>query len=102
MAAALACSLALSTLILIGQHGSLPGVHVLPIVCLAGILDTFGNIFFILACQHGRLDVAAVLSSLYPAFTVLLARLLLKERITHIQTAGIVAALVAVPLIAAH
>jgi len=102
LAAALATSLVLAVIILVAQRGSLPGVGVLPVVFAAGALDTFGNFFFILASQRGRLDVAAVLSSLYPAVTVLLARLLLKERITAIQTAGMTAALIAVPLIAAR
>ena len=102
LAAALATSLVLAVIILVAQRGSLPGVGVLPVVFAAGALDTFGNFFFILASQRGRLDVAAVLSSLYPVVTVLLARLLLKERITGIQTAGMTAALIAVPLIAAR
>jgi drug/metabolite transporter (DMT)-like permease len=41
-----------------------------------------------------------VLSSLYPALTVLLARIFLKEQFTRLKTVGIVAALAAVPLIA--
>jgi drug/metabolite transporter (DMT)-like permease len=100
LAAALATSLLLAVFILVVQRGSFPAADVLPIVFAAGALDTFGNFFFILAAQRGRLDVAAVLSSLYPAFTVLLARLVLKERITRLQTAGMTAALIAVPLIA--
>ncbi len=100
MSAALAASLILAAIILALQRGSLPCRHVLPIVLVAGVLDTFGNVFFILATRHGRLDVAAVLSSLYPAVTVLLARFILKERITPTQAAGVTAALVAVPLIA--
>jgi drug/metabolite transporter (DMT)-like permease len=69
-----------------------------PIV-LSGILDSAGNALFIGATRHGRLDVAAVLSSLYPASTVILARVLLKERISPMQGAGIVGALVSVALI---
>jgi drug/metabolite transporter (DMT)-like permease len=67
---------------------------------LAGCLDTIGSVLFIRAMQTGRLDAAVVLSSLYPAVTVLLARLILKEHFTHWKALGMVAALLAVPMIA--
>ena len=102
MSAALASSLVLAAAILIAQRRSLPGRDVLPIVLVAGLLDTFGNVFFVLATQRGRLDVAAILSSMYPAVTVLLARRILKEHISRMQAAGMVAALIAVPLIVAR
>src|ERR1035441_8629309 len=66
---------------------------------LSGLLDSAGNALFIAATQRARLDVAAVMSSLYPASTVILARVLLKERISKSQGAGIVGALASVALI---
>ena len=71
-------------------------------ILLSGVLDSGANAMFIAATRHGRLDVAAVLSSLYPASTVILARVLLKERISATQNAGIAGALVSVALISAR
>jgi drug/metabolite transporter (DMT)-like permease len=67
-----------------------------PVVSGAGIFDAGGNLFLVLAAHAGRLDVAAVLSSLYPAATVLLAWWILHERLTVSQTVGLIAALVAI------
>jgi drug/metabolite transporter (DMT)-like permease len=66
---------------------------------LAGVLDTLGNGGFTLAAHTGRLDVAAVVSSLYPGFTILLAALLLRERPTGRQTLGMAVALVSAVLL---
>jgi uncharacterized membrane protein len=67
---------------------------------LAGCLDVIGSVLFIRASQAGRLDAAVVLSSLYPAVTVLLARFILREHFTRWKALGMVAALLAVPMIA--
>jgi drug/metabolite transporter (DMT)-like permease len=79
-----------------------PAASALKFIVIAGVLDSVGNALFVAATRRGRLDVAAVLSSLYPATTVLLARFVLKERISTLQTTGMAAALIAVPLIAAR
>ena len=74
-----------------------------PIWSIVGVnaaLDVSANGLYILSGQTGRLDVAAVLGSLYPGMTVLLAWLILKEEINRWQTLGIVLALVAIGLIA--
>jgi len=64
------------------------------------LLDTSGNLLFVAATRMGRLDVAAVLASLYPASTILLAALALGEWPTRRQALGMAAAVVAVALIA--
>jgi len=68
---------------------------------IAGLLDVTASALFIYANQRGRLDEAVVITSLYPAVTVLLARLVLKEHFSRWKFVGLLAALAAVPLIAA-
>ncbi len=64
------------------------------------LLDTSGNLLFLAATRAGRLDVAAVLASLYPASTIVLAALALGERPTRRQALGMAAAAAAVVMIA--
>ena len=68
---------------------------------IAGFFDVTASALFIYANQHGRLDEAVVITSLYPAVTVLLARVFLKEHFSRWKLIGLLAALAAVPLISA-
>jgi drug/metabolite transporter (DMT)-like permease len=70
-----------------------------PLLLVVGGLDMAGNGFFILAAHAGRLDIAAVLSSLYPVSTLILAAVVLHERIVGVHALGVVAAIVAIVLV---
>ena len=78
-----------------------PERRLLPAIIGVGILDMAGNGAFILAVQTGALAVAAVLSSLYPVTTVILATVFLSERVTRSHAAGIALAVAAIVCIAA-
>ena len=86
--------------VVLGRH--LRGVprSVAMVAIVTGILDISGTIVFVRAAQIGRLDAAVVLSSLYPAVTVVLARIFLHEHLSRARTVGMLAALIAVPMIA--
>jgi drug/metabolite transporter (DMT)-like permease len=81
------------------RHPLLPPREVLPLNVLNGSLDASGSVCFVLAAHLGRLDVASVLASLYPAATLVLACLLLRERLARPQAMGAAAAFVAILLI---
>jgi drug/metabolite transporter (DMT)-like permease len=74
----------------------------LPMVFLAGLLDMGANIAFLLASRSGMLTIVAVIDSLYPGPTVLLAWLVLRERMSRLRVAGLVLALAGVALISAR
>ena len=67
---------------------------------VGGLCDTGANVVFLFALRHGSLAAVAVLSSLYPAATVVWARLVLKERLDGRKILGLATALAAVGLIA--
>jgi drug/metabolite transporter (DMT)-like permease len=66
---------------------------------VAGGLDTVGNVGYTIAAHTGRLDIAAIVSSLYPGFTIVLAATVLRERPSRRQTVGMALALASVVLL---
>jgi len=92
-------TLSIALLMLRLRHVPLPALTSNPLAILAGVLDSGGNIFYLLATQFTRLDVAAVLASLYPAGTVILATVIMKEKVSVAQWTGACLCLLAVGLI---
>src|SRR5579872_4957582 len=101
LAAARAASISLLALGALLAHRSLrPRPGSFSTIAFAGSLDMAANACYLIATRHGLLSLVVVLASLYPASTVLLARIVLKERLTAVQLAGVACALTAVALIA--
>jgi uncharacterized membrane protein len=88
---------ALRTLVAAGRPARRPAA----LAVVAGVLAGLANLAFLAATGHGELAVVAVLTSLYPGFTVILARVFLAERWSRLQVVGLFAALVAVVLVSA-
>jgi drug/metabolite transporter (DMT)-like permease len=94
----------LLTLFLLSRLGRLsaqwPARRALP-VAIVGVLDTLATVALIYALTRGNLGVVAVLSAQYPVLTVVMARVILRERLTGTQLIGVVLALGGISLIAA-
>lgn len=95
----LACCALMVAFALSTRRTIIPQLSLLGVLALAGVLDVGGNLFFLLAVQGGRLDVAAVLGSLYPAVTAMWARLIGREYIARLQVVGVAIAVLAIALI---
>jgi drug/metabolite transporter (DMT)-like permease len=70
------------------------------LIAFGGLIDGSGVVLFLYATHTGLLSISSVLTSFYPAFTVLCARFLTHERLTRLQALGAVMAVVAIALIA--
>jgi drug/metabolite transporter (DMT)-like permease len=85
---------------LLGRRSLRVGRSALPLVLASGAGDMTANAFFLLATQQaGQLAITGVLASLYPVSTVVLAQVVLRERLVGAQVAGLAAAIGAVVLI---
>ncbi|MGZ8437780.1 MAG: EamA family transporter [Candidatus Limnocylindrales bacterium] len=93
-------ALLIGAIVIVGRQAWRPPSGLWPALAGVGVMDMAGNGAFILAVQAGSLAVAAVLSSLYPVTTVVLATIVLHERITRAHAAGIALAMAAIACIA--
>jgi drug/metabolite transporter (DMT)-like permease len=99
--ARLAASLLVIVIAAVTGNVRIPTGTPMRLALLAAVLDVGANIAMLLALQASLLSLAGVLMSLYPAATVLLAIVVLRERVTRWQAIGMVLALAAVAMIAA-
>lgn len=84
---------------LISRDKLAPRRESMAIVVFGGALDMGANILYLLAVRRAPLSIVATLTSLYPASTIILARIVLHERLSIMQQAGVVCAVVAIVLI---
>jgi drug/metabolite transporter (DMT)-like permease len=77
-----------------------PRPRTLPVLAIPGLLLVAGTVLYTVAADHGQLSIVSVLGSLFPVFTVALAAILLGERLSRAQAAGVGAALAGIVLIA--
>ena len=96
-----AASLLLALMLAFGMRRAIrPAAGTWPTIVAAGVLDVAANMFFLAASREGLLSIVAVLTSLYPASTMVLARTFLGERLARPQLAGLGLAVVGVVFIA--
>lgn len=91
--------LALTAVVALGRRPVALPRRIRPAVAATGVLDTSANLFFLIGSRLGFVSIVSVLTSLYPATTVLLARAVLKERMSLTQVAGMGAAAAGILLI---
>jgi uncharacterized membrane protein len=95
------CAVVLGAAVIAGARpaGREAGTRVLVAAVASGVLDASANLFYVLATRAGLFGIAAVLTSLYPGITVLLARVVLGERMRAVQRAGLLLAAAGVVLV---
>ncbi|URM97797.1 EamA family transporter [Actinomadura madurae] len=84
-----------------GAGPRVSGRTLIGLALLSGVLDAGANVLYFLAVNEGLLSLAAVLTSLYPAITVLLARIAYSERLRTVQRVGMAVAVAGVALVTA-
>ena len=84
---------------LLAREKLLPRRESWPIIVGGGALDMVANVLYLVAVRQGPLAIVATLTSLYPAGTILLARIVLAERLRLVQQAGVACAVLAIVLI---
>jgi drug/metabolite transporter (DMT)-like permease len=92
-------SLLFALVLLVGRHSLRMPRDALALAVACGTVDTLANILYLMAARQEDLSLVVTLSSLYPASTVVLARVLLGERLSLMQVTGVGCALTAVVLI---
>ncbi len=100
LAAARAAAVLLAMVLVVGARAEAPGLEGARLAALAGMTDSTANIFYLFAARQGLLSVVGVIGAMYPAATVVLARVVLRERMARHQLVGLGAAALAVTLIA--
>jgi drug/metabolite transporter (DMT)-like permease len=90
-----------ATAAVVTRSGIRPASGSVWIILAAGVLDVAANLLYLLAVREGLLSIVVVLSGLYPAATVILARVVLGERLSRLQLVGLFLALAGVAAIAA-
>ncbi len=100
--AARAASVSIAVVAALAMSVSLrPPRRLLPLLVGIGVFDTAANVFVAFATTHGSAGIVAVLSALYPVVTVLLARIVLAERLSSARRVGGVVAIAGAVLVAA-
>ena len=92
--------IAIFLFVMIGRKNIKPGKKSTPYIIGAGFFDTLANVVLLAALNRGMLSLVSVLASFYPAVTVLLARLFLKEMMLKSQIVGLALGLTSIALLA--